>query len=90
MFEHMPDLPIRYFDQHTHGEIMSRYTNDTDTLRQMINQALPQVLMSCFTITVTFISMVVLSPLLTVLAVLMIILMVFVTKKWAITAANIS
>ena len=60
---------------------MSRYTNDTDTLRQMINQALPQVLMSCFTITVTFVSMVVLSPLLTVLAVLMIILMVFVTKK---------
>ena len=81
MFEHMQYLPIRYFDQHTHGEIMSRYTNDTDTLRQMINQALPQVLMSCFTITVTFISMVVLSPLLTVLAVLMIILMVFVTKK---------
>ena len=81
MFEHMQYLPIRYFDQHTHGEIMSRYTNDTDTLRQMINQALPQVLMSCFTITVTFVSMVVLSPLLTVLAVLMIILMVFVTKK---------
>ena len=81
MFEHMQYLPIRYFDQHTHGEIMSLYTNDTDTLRQMINQALPQVLMSCFTITVTFISMVVLSPLLTVLAVLMIILMVFVTKK---------
>ena len=87
----MQYLPIRYFDQHTHGEIMSRYTNDTDTLRQMINQALPQVLMSCFTITVTFISMVVLSPLLTVLAVLMIILMVFCDKKkWAITAANIS
>ena len=81
MFEHMQKLPIRYFDQNTNGSIMSLYTNDTDTLRQMINQALPQVLMSFLTIIVTFIAMIVLSPLLTILAVLMIVLMVFVTKK---------
>ncbi|CVI74112.1 MAG TPA: ABC transporter ATP-binding protein/permease [Candidatus Anaerobutyricum stercoris] len=80
MFAHMQTLPIRYFDQNTNGSIMSLYTNDTDTLRQMINQSIPQVLMSAFTIVVTFISMLVLSPILTVLAVLMIILMFFVSK----------
>ena len=56
MFEHMQTLPIRYFDQNTNGSIMSLYTNDTDTLRQMINQSIPQVLMSAFTIVVTFFS----------------------------------
>ena len=55
MFEHMQKLPIRYFDQNTNGSIMSLYTNDTDTLRQMINQSIPQVLMSVLTIIVTFI-----------------------------------
>ena len=81
MFEHMQKLPIRYFDQNTNGSIMSLYTNDTDTLRQMINQSIPQVLMSALTILVTFIAMLVLSPILTVLAVLVIILMVFVSRK---------
>nr|WP_294468536.1 ABC transporter ATP-binding protein [uncultured Sellimonas sp.] len=81
MFEHMQTLPIRYFDQNTNGSIMSLYTNDTDTLRQMINQSIPQVLMSSITIVVTFISMVALSPILTVLAVVMIFLLVFVAKK---------
>ncbi|HJC15980.1 MAG TPA: ABC transporter ATP-binding protein/permease [Candidatus Fusicatenibacter intestinigallinarum] len=80
MFEHMQKLPIRYFDQNTNGSIMSLYTNDTDTLRQMINQSIPQVLMSVLTIIVTFISMLVLSPLLTILAVLMIALMFFVSR----------
>ncbi len=80
MFEHMQTLPIRYFDQHTNGSIMSLYTNDTDTLRQMINQSIPQVLMSAFTIVVTFISMLVLSPILTVLAVIMIIVMLLVSR----------
>ena len=80
MFEHMQKLPIRYFDQNTNGSIMSLYTNDTDTLRQMINQSIPQVLMSFLTIIVTFISMLVLSPLLTILAVLMIVLMFFVSR----------
>ena len=80
MFEHMQTLPIRYFDQNTNGSIMSLYTNDTDTLRQMINQSIPQVLMSSFTIVVTFISMVALSPILTVLAVLVILLMIAVAR----------
>ena len=81
MFEHMQTLPIRYFDQNTNGSVMSLYTNDTDTLRQMISQAIPQALMSLFTIIVTFISMLILSPFLTVLAVLIIFLMLFVTGK---------
>ena len=81
MFEHMQTLPIRYFDQNTNGSIMSLYTNDTDTLRQMISQSIPQALMSFFTIIVTFISMLILSPLLTILAVLIIGLMILVTKK---------
>ena len=80
MFEHMQTLPIRYFDQNTNGSIMSLYTNDTDTLRQMINQSIPQVLMSALTIVVTFIAMLVLSPLLTLLAVLVIIVMILVSK----------
>ena len=81
MFEHMQTLPIRYFDQNTNGSIMSLYTNDTDTLRQMISQAIPQALMALFTIVVTFISMLVLSPLLTILAVLIIFVMLAVTGK---------
>lgn len=81
MFEHMQTLPIRYFDQNTNGSIMSLYTNDTDTLRQMINQSIPQALMSFFTIIVTFISMLILSPLLTILAVVMIIVLLLVTRK---------
>ena len=81
MFEHMQTLPIRYFDQNTNGSIMSLYTNDTDTLRQMINQSIPQVLMSAFSIVVTFISMLVLSPLLTILAVVMIFILYLVAKK---------
>ncbi|HIU03795.1 MAG TPA: ABC transporter ATP-binding protein, partial [Candidatus Onthocola gallistercoris] len=80
MFEHMQTLPIRFFDENTNGSIMSRYTNDTDTLRQMINQSIPQVLMSFITIIVTFISMLILSPLLTVLAVLMIGVLILVSR----------
>ncbi len=80
MFEHMQTLPIRYFDQNTNGSIMSLYTNDTDTLRQMINQSIPQVLMSSFTIVVTFISMLALSPILTLLAVLVILVMILIAK----------
>lgn len=81
MFEHMQTLPIRYFDEHTNGSIMSLYTNDTDTLRQMINQSIPQVLMSSLTILITFITMLVLSPLLTVLAVIMIFVLFAVARK---------
>ncbi|BDF59583.1 ABC transporter [Christensenellaceae bacterium] len=81
MFEHMQTLPIRYFDQHTNGSTMSLYTNDTDTLRQMINQSIPQVLMAAVTIIVTFIAMLVLSPLLTLLAIAMIFVMFIVARK---------
>lgn len=81
MFDHMQTLPIRYFDQNTNGSIMSLYTNDTDTLRQMINQSIPQVLMSFLTIIVTFIAMLVLSPILTILAVVMIGVMFFISSK---------
>lgn len=80
MFEHMQKLPIRYFDRNTNGSIMSLYTNDTDTLRQMINQSIPQVLMASLTIVVTFIAMLVLSPILTVLAVIMIGLMTLIAR----------
>ena len=83
MFEHMQKLPIRYFDQNTNGSIMSLYTNDTDTLRQMINQSIPQVLMASLTIIVTFIAMLVLSPGLTILAVVMILVMILVAKTVA-------
>ncbi len=65
MFSKMQDLPIKYFDTHTHGEIMSHYTNDTDTLRQMISQSLPNFISSTMTIVSTFLSMLYLSPILT-------------------------
>lgn len=81
MFEHMQTLPIRYFDQNTNGSIMSLYTNDTDTLRQMINQSIPQVLMSAITVVVTFIAMLILSPILTILAIAMIFVLFLVARK---------
>lgn len=81
MFSHMQNLPISYFDKNTNGSIMSLYTNDTDTLRQMINQAIPQILQSIFTIIVTVISMIILSPILTVAAGIMVIIMFFVVRK---------
>ena len=81
LFEHMEQLPIRYFDQHAHGDIMSVYTNDVDTLRQMISGSLPMVFQSLITITVTFVSMVVLSVPLTILVVLMSFVMIYVTRK---------
>ena len=60
MFSHMERLPISYFDSHSHGDIMSTYTNDVDTLRQVISQSLPQAFNSLITISITFASMVVL------------------------------
>ena len=80
MFAHMETLPIAYFDTHPHGEIMSLYTNDTDTLRQMISQSIPQLLSSIITIISVFISMIVLSMPLTLLAIVMIIVMLYVGK----------
>lgn len=80
MFEHMEGLPIKYFDTHSHGEIMSLYTNDTDTLRQMISQSLPQLVSSVITVVSVFISMIVLSLPLTLVAVVMIFVMFRVIK----------
>ncbi len=80
MFEHMEDLPIRYFDTHAHGDIMSMYTNDIDTLRQMVSQSLPQFLNSLITIVTVFICMVRLSIPLTGLTLLMVVVMLFATK----------
>ena len=81
MFTHMERLPIKYFDTHAHGDIMSCYTNDTDTLRQMISQSIPQMLSSVITIVSTFISMIVLSIPLTLLIIVMVAVMVGVVRK---------
>ena len=81
MFEKMQHLPIKYFDTHTHGEIMSYYTNDTDTLRQMISQSLPNVISSIITIVAVFCAMVYLNIYMTVLVVAVVILMLFIVAK---------
>jgi ATP-binding cassette subfamily B multidrug efflux pump len=83
LFSHMQDLPIRYFDSHAHGDIMSIYTNDIDTLRQLISQSLPQILNSAITVVSVFVSMVILNIPLTVLTIVMIIVTTVVTKKFA-------
>ena len=83
LFTHMESLPIKYFDTHAHGDIMSIYTNDTDTLRQMIGQSMPQLVNSAVTIVSVFISMIILNIPLTILTVLMVGLMMFTTGKVA-------
>ena len=80
LFEHMEQLPIGYFDSHAHGDIMSVYTNDVDTLRQLIGQSIPQVFSSTITISITFVSMCVMSWQLTLLVLLMTIVMIYVTR----------
>lgn len=81
MFTHMEELPIRYFDTHYHGDIMSTYTNDIDTLRQMISQSMPQFLNSIITIVSVFVSMLLLNVPLTIVTLLMIGVTLFATKK---------
>lgn len=83
MFEHMQRLPIRYFDTHTHGDIMSHYTNDTDTLRQMISQSIPQLLNSAITIVAVFISMLTISFWLTLIVIGFVFIILFVIAKVA-------
>ncbi|RGT78173.1 ABC transporter ATP-binding protein [Agathobacter rectalis] len=83
LFSHMQDLPIRYFDSHAHGDIMSIYTNDIDTLRQLISQSLPQILNSAITVMSVFVSMVILNIPLTILTIVMVIVTTVVTKKFA-------
>ena len=80
MFERMERLPIRYFDTHAHGDIMSHYTNDTDTLRQMLSQSLPHIIMSIMTIVVIFFGMLYMSPILTGFVIIFTILTVIITK----------
>ena len=81
LFEHMEQLPIRYFDQHPHGDIMSVYTNDVDSLRQMVGSSIPTVFSSLITIIATFTSMIVLSWPLTILVLLMTCVMIYTTRK---------
>jgi len=90
IFSHMESLPIKYFDTHAHGDIMSVYTNDTDTLRQMISQSLPQLVSSGITVVSVFAAMLILNIPLTMVTLLMVGVMLFVQKKWLQKAASIS
>ena len=81
LFEHMQTLPLRFFDTHAHGDIMSVYTNDTDTLRQLISQSIPQVIVSFMTIVSVTISMFILNVPLAVLTITCGLLMVYTSKK---------
>lgn len=81
LFTHMESLPIKYFDTHAHGDIMSVYTNDVDTLRQLISQSLPQLVNSAITLIATFISMIVLDIPLTIVSVIMSLVMIFATSR---------
>lgn len=81
LFRHMQSLPIKYFDTHTHGELMSRFTSDTDTMREMLSQSIPQLFTSMISVVGVFTAMLVLSPILTVLVVLMLALILFIIKK---------
>lgn len=83
LFAHMEKLPIKYFDTHAHGDIMSIYTNDIDTLRQMISQSIPQVINSGFTIISVFVSMVILNIPLTIVTLIMVGVMLYCTKSAA-------
>ncbi len=83
LFTHMQDLPVRYFDSHPHGDIMSIYTNDIDTLRQLISQSIPQIINSGITVIMVLISMVRLNVPLTVLTLFMVCVTVFLTKTFA-------
>ena len=83
VFTHMESLPIKYFDTHAHGDIMSIYTNDIDTLRQMISQSIPQLVNSAATIVSVLISMIILNIPLTILTLIMVAIMVLTTGKVA-------
>ena len=83
LFQHMESLPIRYFDTHAHGDIMSVYTNDVDTLRQLMSQSIPQVINSGVTIVTSFVSMFILDIPLTIITLAVIGVMVFATSKIA-------
>lgn len=83
LFKKMESLPIRYFDTHAHGDIMSVYTNDVDTLRQMLSQSIPQIINSVITMVATLITMIVLNPALTVISILTAVVMLIVTSNFS-------
>ena len=80
LFEKMERLPIRYFDTHTHGEIMSYYTNDIDALEQMISQSIPQVITTFFTVVAILVGMIYLSPILTLCVIILTVLLLWISK----------
>ncbi len=80
LFEHLQDLPIKYFDTHTHGELMSRFTNDVDTIREAISQGLVQTITSLVTVIGIFVMMLYISPALTCLIIVMLVVMLYVIK----------
>ncbi len=83
LFAKMESLPIKYFDTHAHGDIMSVYTNDVDTLRQLLSQSIPQIINSVITMVATFITMIILNPALTVISLLTAAVMLWVTSKFS-------
>ena len=83
LFSRMEALPIKYFDTHAHGDIMSVYTNDVDTLRQLLSQSIPQIINSVITMTATLITMLILNPALTVISILTAVVMLVVTSSFS-------
>ncbi|MGI6025876.1 MAG: ABC transporter ATP-binding protein [Candidatus Scatomorpha sp.] len=83
LFQRMESLPIKYFDTHAHGDIMSVYTNDVDTLRQLLSQSIPQIINSTITMIATLISMIVLNPTLTVISIVTAVAMLLVTSNFS-------
>ena len=83
LFHKMEALPIQYFDTHAHGDIMSVYTNDVDTLRQMLSQSIPQIINSVLTMTATLVTMLVINPALTVISILTAVVMLMVTANFS-------
>ena len=83
LFRRMESLPIKYFDTHAHGDIMSVYTNDVDTLRQLLSQSIPQIINSVITMIATLITMIILNPALTVISILTAVVMLVVTSNFS-------
>ena len=83
LFRRMEALPIKYFDTHAHGDIMSVYTNDVDTLRQLLSQSIPQIINSVITMAATLVTMIVLNPVLTVISILTAVVMLLVTSNFS-------
>ena len=83
LFHKMESLPIKYFDTHAHGDIMSVYTNDIDTLRQLLSQSIPQIINSVITLLYVYLFMIVLNPALTVISILTALIMLYVTAKFS-------